>query len=238
MSAKKIYHDILDRGADYFSDSFDQKKRKTPPFGKVQIYERKIGGTDKKLYLIGETSNIIVYRGRHWLIQRAFNKSFNSNLKDLYIGWFAVGTGGLVGGDPYTPSQPDLKDTQLGNHAPLGSSDNIITFNDKQYHCFDGANNTSPTYPEFQADPEIDESAGDNRYLVSNIAVTLCSEEGNGTGSGGETKQFLSEAGLFVSDSRTPSPMPTVMEMFARTTFTAREKSSDNELVFNWYIFF
>lgn len=239
MNAKKVNLDFFDNQKQYCYDSFGEKKRKQP-FGRVQIFEKKIEGTDKKLYLVRDTSNLIVYRGRHWLMQRAFDKNHSgSQLKDLFLGWFAVGTGGSVVGNPLTPVSPDLKDTELAIHAPLGFTEHIVTFDDKQYHCFDGANSINPTYPEYQEDPEISD-AGDNGYLVAKISVTLSAEEANGTEGSGEggPSQYLSEAGLFISDTRVPESTPSYMEMFARTTFSSYRKSSDVEIVFNWYIFF
>lgn len=226
---------------DYISENLNIKKRS--PVGRVQIYEKKIEGSDKSLFLLRDIDNLIVYRGRHWLMQKAFNKNYGAELvKDLYLSWFAIGTGGALQGSPLTPTSPNLTNTTLAAHGTLGAdSSTIITFNGKQYHTFDGAS-VPPQYPIYEQDPEVAPEVGSDGYLVAKITITLGAAEGNGKGEsgsgGGAEYQDINEAGLFISDSHINSPLPTKMEIFARTTFSTIRKYSGTSIVFNWYIFF
>lgn len=217
--------------------------------GRFRIFERKVG--DSKLYLVEDTTNLIVYHGRNWLIQRAFNTDLTArpNWKSNYISWFALGSGGAVVGDPLTPAAPDLTDVTLDTHVALGGSGgNVITHQTLDYHTFD------PGYPRLihdgtvSSDPDIDLSCtetdpGDaltypcDSFLIAESKVTIAADEGNGGGS-----QNINECGLFVSPSHLVGDAPgfgaTDIQMFARVTFSTIVKDSSRELIFSWYVYF
>jgi hypothetical protein len=223
------------------------------PRGRVRIFERK----DGQLNLLEDTSNLIVFRGRNWLMQRAFKQNLASTRewKDLYLGLLAVGTGATLGANPLIVSPPNLTDWSLGNHGVIGASANRRIVSSKEYHIFDTG------YPKFLNDPDLnnDGSVDDfdtelysslqpgqtavqdpvngnsyhpDSFLVAKVQITLSVGEANSSNPQG---QDLNEAGLFFVDDVTN---PTIAEMFARVTFSTIRKSSTRELVLNWYIFF
>lgn len=208
--------------------------------GRVQIYEHRIDGSGKKLFLIRDSTNLVVYRGRSWLAQRAANTSMSgySGWEDMYISWFAIGTGGTVSGHPLTPSSPNLTNIELSNHGVIDSGMRYVTFDGKQYHRFDDS------YPVFDADTEISASGlgnANDRKLKVRFVTTLSTDEANNDGgvSDNSAYQEISEAGLFVSDTNTiSSPAPTKMQLFARNTFPTIKKTNRVELVFSWVIYF
>jgi len=221
--------------ADTFGNSPRKPKR---PFGRVEVYERKIEGTDKKLYLLQKNTNLIVYHGRNWLMQKAFDEDMSqsgfSNWSTYDLAWFAIGTGAAPS-NPLTPTSPTLQDRALATHGVIGSGSDYVTVSGKEYHTFD-----SITY---QADDEVTSYSGYDNYLVAKITTTLTATEANDDNgqsgySGYEYYQDINEAGLFVSNSKVVSPVPTVMEMFARVTFPTIRKTNTRELVFYWYIYF
>jgi len=208
-----------------------------PILGKVQIFERKVG--DTKLYLLSDISNLVVYRGRRWLIQRAFDKNYDEvyPYKDLFISWFAIGTGGAPSGHPLTPTSPSLKDTALSSHGVIESGMNYVTVGGKEYHKFDSG------YPEFTLDDDISSiglSSPNDRRIIAKIVTTLTADEANNDSGipDPDSYQEINEAGLFFADRNTISPVPTKVEMFARVTFPTMRKDNQVELVFNWYVFF
>lgn len=119
-----------------------------------------------------ETHNLIVYHGRSWLMQRAFNlnlgalnRTQNANTSGLtrpnynnkYLCWLGLGTAGATASvcDPLTPDDSYETDYELGSHATLwdGSSINDgnmryrdINDNWRDYHAFD------TNYPVFLDD--------------------------------------------------------------------------------------
>jgi len=146
-----------------------------------------------------DTTNLIVYHGRSWMMQRAFNLNLgavgdsenprpwdNNNSsavdiiqrkgwKDMYISWFALGTGGADAPDYLTPKTALSSEYELIEHAsigpedvggenPTGSPGNLrythpedsTSFGDAQrperirdYHKIDDL------YPMFQADADV-----------------------------------------------------------------------------------
>lgn len=216
-------------------DSFGRMKDKRPK-GKVEIYEKKIEGTDKVLYLISKQDNLIVYHGRNWLMQRVFDDDLDATpgYSTYKLGWFAIGTGATPS-NPLTPTAPALANTVLATHGVIGSGTNYVTVGSKQYHKFDSIT--------FQEDDEVTSYSGSDNYLVTKITTTLTedeanNDEGNSGYSGYEYYQDINEAGLFVSDALTVSPVPTTMQLFARVTFPTIRKTNTRGLVFHWYIYF
>jgi len=221
------------------------------PKGKVRIHERKIEGTDKKLYFVTESNNLIVYRGRNWLLQRAFNNDMDNraNWKDKYLSWLAVGTGGAVSGSPLEPSSPELPNFELNNHGTMNAGTRFVTVDGKDYHNFDTG------YPKFLNDPDVENddlatgcTAVDpedgqtyrcDKFLIGLIKVTLTSAEANGGTEAGDY-QDISEAGLYISPSNSLSASfgADDMSLFARVCFSTIRKDINRELIFSWYLYF
>jgi hypothetical protein len=207
------------------------------PIGRVKVYARKVGSSE--LYLLHNTSNLVVYHGRSWLIQRAFNKNAvsESGVKDKYICWFAVGTGAALPGSPLTVSSPTLKDIGLSSHGVIQSGVNYVTVGGKQYHKFDTG---YPTFIDDEEIPLLDVSVSTDRKVVAQVTTTLTADEANNDGGVVDPTAFqnINEAGLYISDANTVSPAPTTMDLFARVTFPTTKKNYEYELVINWYLFF
>lgn len=214
--------------------------------GRFRIFERKVG--DSKLYLVKDTTNLIVYQGRNWLIQRAFNTDLVSRpgWKSRYISWLGIGSGGAPIGDPLVPTDPDLTDNSLDTQLPLGSSANIITLSGKDYHTFD------PGYPKIlhdgavSGDPGLSTSCSEtdpvdagsyycDSFLIAESKITIGADEGNGAGS-----QNINECGLYVSPSNDTGYGFSAgdIQLFARVTFSTIVKDSSRELIFSWYVYF
>ena len=223
--------------------------------GRVIIKERKIG--DKKFYTVEDTSNLIVYHGRNWLMQRAFNTDMTNRTgwKSKYISWFGVGTGGQAGGgDPLVPASPTLADCVLdtpGTLNPMGSSRWVLV-DGEEYMNYDSG------YPKFLHDPDItydDLCAGCletdpidstsykcDGFLIGLVKCTITASEGNQGGNDPEPEddyQDISEAGLFVAPTTTPGSIVSGdMDIFARVCFSTIRKNKDRELQFSWYLYF
>jgi len=224
----------------------------SPPMdikGRVRIMERDIG-SGKKILLF-DTSNLVVYRGRSWLVQRAINKSLasRSNWHNNFISWMAFGTGGTVAGTPLVPLSPELKDYGLAEHASVGAGTNYTTVDGLDYHTFDA------TYPKLTNDPEVDNAILDpsctetddidgfiyscDKFLLCNIQTSISASEYNG-GTDPASYLDLSEAGLFISPSGSTSYSfgSGDMKMFARVCFPAIRKTANRELIISWYLYF
>ncbi len=225
-----------------------------PVKGRVQIHARDLG-EGKKLYLVEDTSNLIVYRGRSWLMQRAFAQDQPNDVpsgsrawSSRWIRWFGIGEGGASVGDPLIAEPPGLDNCQLVTPGTLGTTNpGVIETTDgsHQFVSFDSG------YPKFTVDTEVpaigetlctDSSATDpfdlanhdgDEFLVGVMQMTLTSGMANGTG-----YQDLSEAGLFCSDTGTTFADIDDLNIFARVSFSTIRKTSSRELIFTWYIYF
>lgn len=222
------------------------------PKGRVRIFSRDVRKKENKPKLEVDSNNLIVYRGRNWLMQRAFNKDLTNRTgwKDRFISWLAIGTGGSLA-SPLEPTAPELHNYQLGSHGTINAGDNYVIAGTKEYRKFDAE------YPKLLSDPDVDNSllptgciANDpydgvdykcDKFLIGLVKVTLLSEEGNG-GTGVGDYQDISEAGLYTcrSNSLTPSTpyVESDMQLFARVCFSTIRKTIDRELIFTWYIYF
>lgn len=198
-----------------------------------------------------ETSNLIVYRGRNWLLQRAFDQDMSNrpNWNDGFISWVALGTGGSLAGQPLTPTAPALANYELDTYGTINTGLNYVTIGGRDYHKFDAG------YPQFISDPEIEnmdldqsDTAVDpidgqtyscDKFLIGCVKITLGAEEANG-GTDPEDYQDINEAGLFISPSTSLSYgfTPEDMQLFARVCFSTIRKTQNRELVFNWYLYF
>lgn len=243
--AKRIPIRINDNQRKNLEDVFVAGDDNLKPKGRVMIHERKVG--DSKLYLVEDTSNLIVYRGRDWLLQRAFNKGFGTRTwQDKYISWFAIGTGGAVSGNPLTPTSPELPDYLLNTHGTVNAGSRYITVGGLDYHDFD------TNYPTFIHDTDVTETVygpsftdingvtnPSDSVLIGLTKVTIASNECNG-GTDPADYQDISEAGLFVSPKNTVGDPPSAgqLELFARVCFSTIRKDYTRELVFSWFCFF
>lgn len=225
--------------------------------GRFKIYERKIG--DKNFYLVEEKNNLIVYHGRNWLMQRAFNQDLNdsdfANRSKMFISWLSIGTGGALEGNPLSPVAPTLPDCKMGNHGLIASGERYLTIgegeNARDFHAFDEG------YPIFLHDPEVDNSElcteyqhvdpeedisyNADKFLIAKIVTTIASDEANVTKGRPDLEyQDINEAALWVSPSKSLSYdfSPEDMQIFARVTFSTIRKDVNRALMLVWYIYF
>ena len=242
---ERIYKNIKDDVREV-EDSFYIGTQKRPK-GRVIIHGREPGSNN--LSLIEDTSNLVVYRGRHWLMQRAFYSAVGSrNWRSYYINHFAIGTGGSLATSPLSPIAPELTNYQLGSHGTIDNG-TFDTISGNEYFRFDSG------YPIFLQDEDITDYTGDgcshtdslsatgncDRELIAKIQVSIASDQCNDAdnpvnpGLPGDPYQDISEAGLFVTDSATS---PTVSKLLARVSFSTIRKDLHRELVFSWFIYF
>lgn len=224
---------------------------------RVLIHSRKKGSD--KLELLEDTNNLVVYHGRNWLMQRAFNQGFGNNPLDLsrewqnyYIRLLGVGTGGALDTSPLSPITPSLKDFQLAAHGKIDSGSNFITVSGLDYHYFDDDPVFLHDYPdiewEFGEGPDCayedanSVSQNCDSVLVAKITTTITADECNDDVTGthqwpsGTYYQDINEAGLFAALATPTVSNPP--EIFARVTFSTIRKDEDRELVFTWYVYF
>lgn len=215
----------------YFNDN-------KPVLGRVKIYQHNVG--DTKLFLLHDTNNLVVYRGRRYLSRRAFNinaSTDSQDFKNLFISWLAVGKGGAIGNNPLIPTAPHIANSVLSSQGTIDSGVNYVVVNSKQYHKFDTG------YPTFITDGQIMDNSvaqpGDNELVVK-VKVTIGADEANGDGGvfDPDAYQDINELGLFLSDKNTISPAPTVMELFSRVTFPTIRKTSQFRLTVEWLLYF
>jgi len=218
--------------------------------GRVRVYEKEIG-KGKKLYLVQETNNLVLYRGRNWLAQRALYCNLSTERvgwRDRFINWIAIGSGGAVSGSPLEPTSPALPNYQLSAHGTVNDGTRYITVNGKDYHNFD------PGFPKLVYDEDVDEVnlepvtsvdpvTGDphkcDSFLIGEIKITLEAHECNGGTMPGDY-QDISEAGLFVSPSSDVGHSFAIddLEIFARVCFSTIRKDANKEIIFTWLLYF
>ena len=202
------------------------------PRGWVEAYEKTADG---ELKLI-EKSNLIVYQGRQFLLQRAFNQSLDTeNDQNSFISWFGLGTGG-AGSNLLIPIVPKLTDTELAIPATINNKSGTPCINNGLLHPID-----SITY--------LPDSRNANKELLASIIVTVGEDDANGPAGGTSASDFydLSEAGLYISDSTLQSDFTTApdaathlstLKLFARVTFSSLKKFNERQIVFNWFVYF
>lgn len=232
-----------------FSDSLrknlkDEATFSKRPRGRVQIFEH--DNNDNKI-LVQDTSNLILYGGRQWLLKRAFEQStrtmdpdaqYTQN-SDLFISWFGIGTKGCNPGDILLPIAPMLTNTAI-NQSTLGVPsliDDSVTSRcllkpDSIYKGRLAPINTPMTYIE---DPE-----NQGVTLIAKVDITLDKNEANGDGVTSYTD--INEAGLYISNTKDTTETSifndSVCKLFARVTFSTIRKYSERKISFSWYIYF
>jgi hypothetical protein len=274
---KTTYISIHDSESHNLADSFmvDSGRHShllKPGVNKVIIESRDVSTGELKIE--EETSNLIVCHGRHWLMQRAFGFSLGAegdipwanntpgnvvdtrtNFNDMYISWFALGSGGADAGAPLQPLSVSDKEYELGEHLQITHGDNLdprhlrYTYSDitKDYHAFD------LKYPEYKVDGEIDNKEAmldptiykdvkADAYVVALVRVTIAADEYNGEADdNGDQYLDINEAGLFVSTSHVPGNVSNDynnVQLFAKVNFSTFRKNDTRELVFSWYLYF
>lgn len=229
MSKKIKTIEILARdfyGEDCFLDRIsakDYRDEKTPPTGYVEIYEEDENG---KKQLLGK-HNLVLYQGREWVAQKLVNKD-NSNvnsIKEDFLSWFGLGTGGVISGDPFDPSPPTLTDTELTTLTMITATDSSAA----DYQTIDASHDVEGYYKIPYDSIEFEQDVlNDDKWLVMKIITTVGVDYANG-------KQ-LSEAGLYVSSSTTGGYSGD-FTLFSRVTFPSLVKTSDRRLIFSWFLY-
>jgi hypothetical protein len=217
-------------------DKFVHDVRKTVK-GRVEIFTTQDGEElERKEY---DGTNLVIYRGRSWLAQRAFGIDKDASLySDKFISWFAFGNGGCVNGQPYVPSSPNLNNTGLVKHGVIGPIGmRHITVGGKQYAQFDAGS------PDFIDDTEVPAgSVADSmdRLLVAKINVTFDKNQANNDDGISDASAFqeINEAGLFFADKNKIDDAPTQLDLFARVTFPTIFKNRNKGIRFSWYLYF
>ena len=219
---KNLIIEATDFYGDCLNDSAGNKSlnEKRGPKGYVEIFEM---DENKQKKLLGK-ENLVVYCGREWLIERAFNAK-NENIthdETEYICWFGVGDSGCPIGDPLVPTSPTNLDTDLSNPVMINDSDAACSDHrvspDIGYykHPFDSLT--------FEQDPE-----NGNCWLIIRVSTTLGMDDANGFN--------LSEAGLYTASSDQGGYIGP-FNLYARITFPTIVKDSTRELLFVWYVYF
>jgi hypothetical protein len=203
------------------------------PRGFVEIFEKTNSGLDKLDevevdFPLHEGPNLIVYPGRTWLMQRAFDQElstidYTANDKGSYISWFGLGTGGATPGDVLNPISPELGDLVLAEPAEINIIDDCVDAG--RLHPFDSI--------VFEED-----TANSNEFLISKVTTTIGQNDANGDGNPDDFYN-LSEAGLYISNSNDPLTFVAQSKiLFARVTFSTIRKHALREIVFIWSIYF
>ena len=219
IEKKDVLVQVEDRyGEECLVDSYGKELGSTVrrPVGHVEIYELT---KDNKKRLLGK-SNLIVNIGRELIAQRTLNvESSASPDKDEFVWWLGLGNGGTNPGDPFDPVPPVTSDTDLSNEIPINGIDTTCAdFHDGAYykHPFDDVS--------FEQDVN-----NDNSLLIVRIDTTLGPNDAN--------NYQINEAGLFSAASFAGGYSGS-FHLFSRVTFPSILKTSDNQLIFVWYLYF
>lgn len=194
------------------------------PKGWVEIYEEDPKTGLKNLI---HKSNLIVYLGREFIVQRIFdvNNLSATPTKDEFLYWMGFGSGGVRPADPLVPTPPTLTDTNLNSLVMISATDSSAA----DYHLA-GGDYPDTGYYKYPFDSVTFERDYNNedKWLVGKITLTLGTALAN-------NKQ-ISEAGLYTAESRAGG-YNGQFSLFARVTFPTLIKTSDRRIVFIWYIF-
>ena len=224
MNVKKesLLIKVDDRYGKCFGDKCSvspNKLNRAKPEGFVEIYDVSL---DRKKQLVGKY-NLVVYKGREWLAERAFNTD-NASVTTTpteFISWLGLGDGGAPIGDPLNPTAPVSTDTALSNEIFINTTDTTCT--DWRVSAF---------YKKPFDSLAFEQDAGNaNKYLIAKVTTTIASADSNG--------ENINEAGLFVCPSSAGGVGNTgPWDLFSRVTFSTIAKTSARQLVLIWYIYF
>ena len=219
IEKKDVLVQIEERyGEECLVDSYGKELELTVrrPVGHVEVYE--VTKDNKKRLL--RKSNLIVNVGRELIAQSTLNvESSASPVKDEFVWWLGLGSGGINPGDPFDPVPPTTSDTDLNTEIPINAIDTTCAdFHDGAYykHPFDDVT--------FEQDVN-----NDSAWLIVRIVTTLGSPDAN--------NQQVNEAGLFSATS-TAGGHSGPFHLFSRVTFPTILKTSENQLIFVWYLYF
>jgi hypothetical protein len=176
------------------------------PRGVVSVYDKQKNGDLKLL----ERSNMIVFQGREWLLQRAFGPSLqgNTNAADKYIKWFGVGTGGGEPGNPLQAGETHPWDTDMTEPLVINPDGDlpdyaprlIATVEEDGY--FKGF--SSVVRKEDPANSYLSDGTTLYPSLIAEIRIELSSADGNGTDESGYAD--LNEAALYIDNPDVSEP--------------------------------
>lgn len=208
MKKETIYQ--LHDGYPRFKDSLHITGPRRELKGEVSIFEKDKAGNTKLL----EKSNMIVFSGREWLLERAFGDSlidYGSNTRANYIiRWFGIGTGGGEAGNPLQAgatlgSDPDLYQ-QIRLRSDLGINDAGYeqyaskVINSEALHGY-FKRFTGVTKREDHANPYQENGITKYPAIIAEIRVELSSDDANLA-----DFQDINEAGLYISDPNWEDP--------------------------------
>jgi len=178
------------------------------PRGRVQIYDKLPNGNLKILH----KSNMIVFQGREWLLQRAFGPELQGADEnyDKYIKWFGIGTGGGEPGNPLQAGSTRAWDTDLIEPLVINP---YVDINDPRYAPREvGGVQLNGYHKQFSSVVRKEDPA--NGYLLENkqfypeliaeIRIEISSEDCNGPSGSGYAD--INEAALFVDNPDIYSP--------------------------------
>jgi len=214
-----------------------------------------------------ENHNLVVYHGRSWVAQRVLNKSLytegdRTNYPNMFISWFALGSGGCDTSNPLDVNPVKLVEYSLSNHEKIAEDNEIgennlsVTIDSTVFHYHSLSNitffpdpdiipgdNIGISDPDYELMEDIDiEGYKADSYLCVLIEVNITESEYNGPsyyGLSGVAYKDLNEAGLFFSLSDTPDPNLTgIPQLYAKVNFSTIRKTENRELVFRWYLYF
>ncbi len=192
----------------------DQTDRK--PQGHVEIYEITKDG-EKRLI---QKSNLVVNLGRETIAQRTLNlESSATSDKDEFVWWLGLGSGGTNPADPLDPVPPTMSDTDLDTEVPISATDSTCAdFHDGAFykHPFDNV--------VYEQDTD-----NDNAWIIATVTTTI--------GISDAENQEISEAGLFSATS-SAGGYSGQFSLFSRVTFPTILKTTANQLVFVWFLYF
>ncbi len=208
-------------GESCFSDKMNtaqgQNRKERKPKGYVEIYD--VSDGEKKL--VGK-ENLVVYLGREWLMERAFNLQNTSILPEPieFITWFGLGDGGCLTPDPLDPIPPTNLDTELNNKIPI----NLTNTSYADFVYGEG-------YYKMPFDSVVYEqdSENDGAWLIARVTTTVGILDANG--------YTLSEAGLYTASSNVGG-YTGPFHLYAKVTFPSIVKTSSRHLIFIWYVYY
>jgi hypothetical protein len=172
------------------------------PRGEVSIYDKLPNGNLK----IIEKSNLIVFQGREWLLQRAFGPELQgaNDLQDRYIKWFGLGNGGGEPGNILQPGETRAWDTDLVNAIVINPN---VDISDSRYAPREiSGTKINGYYKQFASVVRKEDPAngyqieGQQFYpeLIAEMRIEISSEDGNGNDGTGYSD--LNEAALYIDN--------------------------------------
>jgi len=200
---------ITDNYHPQLKDKLSTSSQLATPRGVVGIYDKLPNGELK----IIQKSNLIVFQGREWLLQRAFGSELQGadpNYYNRYLKWFGIGSGGGEPGNPLQAGATRAWDTDLvqplvlnplvdgadPRYAPRPISNVLIDGYFKEY--------ASVVRKEDPANGYLYEGKQFWSELIAEIRIELSSEDANGVSGTGYAD--LNEAGLFIDNPASYNP--------------------------------